>query len=136
MKPQTMLRASLPIQLFECTSAWSTQGPFTCSFLCLECLLFPQPGHSNLASRSQISLPSGSLPESLSLGQIRCDPLMPRLIPFTACITLRCTCLDVHCPKEVSTMMESFYICTVQNGSHQPRTTIGTLGMWLVGLSK
>ena len=52
LKRLSSLAASLLIQLFECTSAWSTQGPFTCSFLSLECFPFPQPGHFNLASRS------------------------------------------------------------------------------------
>lgn len=87
-----MLKASLLKQLFECTLAcpWSTQDPYICGFLCLECFPSPQPGHSNLSSKSQFRghYLLAACPGSLNLRHSLRDPLPSGLIHLTARNTL------------------------------------------------
>lgn len=123
-----MLKASLLKQLFECTLAcpWSTQDPYICGFLCLECFPSPQPGRSNLSSKSQFRghYLLVACPGSLNLRHSLRDPLPSGLIHLTARNTLwhlPSPRLDQHRPTEVSAAMEMFDVSTVRNGGHQPR---------------
>lgn len=131
MRPQMLLKASLLKQLFEWTLAcpWSTQDPYTCGFLCLECFPSPQPGHSNLSSKSQFRghYLLAACPGSLNLGQSLCDPLPSWLIHLTAHNTLwhlPFTRLDQHWP----TGFLQWWKCSISASSK----TVATNHMWLL----
>ena len=103
MTPKMTLRASLLIQLFECASAWSTQGPFTCDFLSLEHFPFPQPGDLGKSSWSMSQLfhkssqnfqdahcPLNQCYLTPYFFRVRGGQAQPRLVPHP--LALSCSC--------------------------------------------